>query len=180
MQFPIMHIAILLGILPLIKFILVRYYSKKEKRLKIFKKNKTDYLYDWLFVPFNFLVALIANLQIKIISLFLLLCFIISLYFHKVYWPKVHPASHFLKKKGKLSKSGFVHHIYSSIQATIILTFLFSNASGGLVITSSLILATFLILLSYNSKKLHGKILAGDLILSISGIAILLTKNIIL
>ena len=177
-------IAIILGLLPLLSFILQHYFSKKEGRLREFKNHFQCYYLDWLFIPFGIIWIYIVNISFNTFLILLGISIILNSITH-IYWKfaviRNNESCHmFGKKIGKIGLSGIVHFFFSTIISALFLGFLFFSVKSSLTYLAGIIIVLFFLGGFISSKKIHGKIILSDLILIVLGIFVVLIKFLLL
>jgi hypothetical protein len=178
-----LFIAVVLGMLPVLSFILQYYFSKREKILNKFKNHFICYYLDWLLVPFGIIWPYVVHVSGGIIFLALGLSFILSIATH-AFW-------YFLGKKDgersyifdfenrKLTGAGIVHFFFSIIEYAAVGLFLLFSTKSLLSVISGIILIVFILGLIPGSKRIHGKITLSDALIVILGALIILIKLLI-
>ncbi len=176
-------IALILVILPILSFTLQYYFSKKAGTLKALRKHGMVFYSDWIFLIFNpllFYAIPIPSLQNLI--LFSLFSILVNIWLHFNLWLNVHIKE---KKKAhmydlinkKLSNAGIVHFLFSVVQLTLMLIFLFSPITNSLYFYEAAILCLFFLSIIPSSLRIHdGKLLKSDLFGSIFGVFCILIK----
>ena len=108
------YLAIILGLIPVISFILMWNFSAQGNTLEEFKGNYGSYLLDWLFVPFNLFFVYAVRLNYKLFSLI----FIISLaavgLVNAIFWTFE-------------TNIGIVHLVFAAIEMSLIIASLVSK-----------------------------------------------------
>lgn len=176
-------IGLILAFIPILKFILIYYYSKKDKNLNLLKKHTVCFYDDWLFVIFNLFLAYTITLGVYSILMLFIIFVIVSYYIHH-YWIKLHTKEgikffmYDIERK-KWTRSGIVHFIYTPIQATLVFAFFFSMSSSIFAYINSIIMIIFFISLIPASKIMHRKFELSDIAIATLGIVIMLIKIIV-
>jgi len=159
---------IVLAAIPIINFCLQYHFSKQEKTLKIFKRHRTCYRGDWIFLPINILFAF---LTITIAWQIVVPLFITSLLFNAIV--------HYLRSLDKkventhlitshhISKSWRIHMLFSSIEMTIILIILTSVSYGRVLYTEMWLIAIFVGIMDYGEYRVHHKLYRSDVVVTI-------------
>ncbi len=156
--------CIILGLIPVINFWLQYYFCKQEKILDVFKKHRTCYRLDWIFIPLNILFCfLIISVSRKIILLIGVTSLIINYVIHHLRsLDKNIENSHLVHTY--ITKAGRIHMVFSSIEVFII-TLIFLSPSQWIVMYSELwLLVVFIIGLIYGAYRIHHKIYRSDII----------------
>lgn len=176
-------ISFILIAIPIIYQILTHILTSIRGELHLFKKHPTCYYTDWLFIPFNFLLAYTINANFQIFSMFFLMSLIINWIMHN-YWFRIHTKE---KKESfmynihlkKITPAGIVHFIFQSIQSTLIFIFLIYSTKSTITYIECGILLLFVLSSIPSSKKIHGKLIPSDLAYFIIASLIILAKIII-
>jgi hypothetical protein len=157
-----LYFAILLALIPILSFTFQYYFSKRENLLKSFKRHFTCYYFDWIFVPFNFCIAFILNL-----NAILLYCFLISFIFtivSHIFWLRKNSNGYMFNfEKKRISFAGVAHLIFMTVEAAFVL-FLFFSSLNIFSYSAFLFLVIFSMSGLYGSKITHGKIDLSDLV----------------
>ncbi|MCD4759504.1 hypothetical protein K8R33_01295 [archaeon] len=158
----------------LVNWFLQYHFSKKVGELSRFKKHFATFYLDWLFLPFNILWPFVVLVAFNHFLIILLFVFIVNILMH-IYWVKTSivngkEKSHIFHDRGSLKKAGYTHFIFSTIEASLIISFLIFNASIFWTYISSMLLLFFFLGGIISSKKIHGKVIALDWLLILGGI----------
>ncbi len=173
-------LAMVLAAIPIINWLFKYYFSSILGELNLFKKHVITFYSDLLFIPFNFLLGFCIRFNLKLVFLFFIVSLLLFFYMSS-YWIKLHkkekrPVYLFDIKKNKIKLAGYVELLFFTIEAVIILSFLFSPIRSIWSIFSGSLLIIFLLLCLPSSYKIHGKIERSDLIFVLAGLIILLIK----
>jgi len=169
------YFAILLVLIPVLSFTFQYYFSKRENLLKSFKRHFTCYYLDWIFVPFNFCIAFILNL-----NAILLYCFLISFIFtlvSHIFWLRKNNNGHmFNSEKKRISFAGVVHFIFMTFELGLILAFIFVGINNLFTYLCSFVLVIFFFMAIYGSKRIHGRVAIDDLLFLTIGIVVVVSR----
>ena len=163
-------IAVVLALIQPVHFILEYLDSKRNNRFHLLKNHKMDFYLDWIFLPFNFLLVFAVSINLKSLLILILISVVLNIAAH-FYWIKVHGREKkevymFDYKTKKTHFSGYVHIVFSIIEAVLIALFLFSPALSYLYSIGIILLVAFFISTIIHSKFSHGKINPVDLFFS--------------
>lgn len=158
-------LGIIFAALPIFSYYLQKHYSKKQKRYSSFLTHWTARYSDWIFIPFN--LFLFYTIFIDYLLLIMLaISFVFNYFFHRLWAKNTKEDSHFFIKN-KFSKAGLVHLTFSTIQAALILTFLFSKVLNIFTFINLGILLIFAVLIPIGSINIHKKLMKGDLFVAL-------------
>jgi hypothetical protein len=160
--------CIILGMIPIANFVLQYYFAKKEKKIAIFQKHRTCYRGDWIFVPINVLVplALITISRSVIVVLWIISLSVNYLVHYLRSLDKTIKNSH-LVMTSKISKTWWVHMIFSSIEMLIIVLLLLSPSQGRIAYATIGLLLAFVGILNYGEYRIHRKLYRSDMFATI-------------
>ena len=119
----------LLALIPIIHFVLLFTLSDKTMRGLLMKNYAVMYL-DWLFVPFNLLIASSLNFSWSLFSLFFVVAILLTFFLHWR-WQRIHnkpvETKLFFSDHG-MTLQGWIHFGFMSVQSAIVLAVFFSPA----------------------------------------------------
>ncbi len=127
----LLYVAALLAAMPVLSFSLQVWFSSRVDALPLLFRHFTVSYVDWIFVPFNFLVVYAVDWR-RGGSLFftLVLSLVLNVVTH-AYWQSslVENPGHMFGNEHTILPAGWVHLCYSTIEASLILAFLFVRKS---------------------------------------------------
>jgi hypothetical protein len=174
-------IGLILSTLPIINFVLIYFWSKKNNVIDLFKKNRTCYYGDLFFIFFNFFLPYSIVINWKLIYVLLLISIILNIIMH-FYYMKIHKKENnkvflFNNKLNKISGGGFIHLIFSTIQTILIFIFILSEIKSNIFYVASVFLLGYFVFGIPFSKKIHnGKVLLVDLMICGFGFCLIILK----
>ena len=184
-------LGLILALIPVLNFIIQYFLSKKEKTLKPFKENLICYYLDFIFIPFNFILAYTLVFPLQKLWLFALIAVLINIFFHYAFWvryEKESQRSYLFKARSKkitlsdaihakkMTSAGIMHFIFSTIQTFFILEFFFFSLTNIWMYFNLFILMLFFIGVFIFSSKMHKKILPESILTLVVGILALIAK----
>ena len=126
----IFEIISLFALLPIINFSTLYLVSKSRNTLHMLKGLYALTILDWVFVPFNFLIAYSISFSWKLfaicLSIALIPIIILHYKWHKI-CQKPSETKYLTTDKG-LTTEGWIHFTFMIIQISMALTFIFSKA----------------------------------------------------
>ena len=173
-------LGFILALIPVLNFIIQYFLSKKEKVLRSFNKNLICHSLDFIFIPFNFLLAYTLTFPLQEFWLFVLIAFLLNILAHCAYWLRYKRSFRrsymFTKKPKKMTFAGIIHFIFSTIQTFFILEFFFFSLTNMWMYFNLFILMLFFIGVFIFSSKMHKKILPEAIWTLAVGIGALIIK----
>ena len=173
-------LGLILALLPVLNFIIQYFFAKKEKVLRPFNKNLICHSLDFIFIPFNFLLAYTLVFPLQKFWLFAIIAFLLNILAHCAYWLRYKRSFRrsymFTKKPKKMTSSGIIHFIFSTIQTFLVLEFFFFSLTNLYMYFNLFILMLFFIGIIIFSSKMHKKILPEAVLISVVGILALIVK----
>lgn len=174
-------LCIVLGLIPVISYILQYYFSRKAGIIKLLKQNYMVYYSDWIFIAFNglWIYTVDDNKNITFLVAAVLISLGLNYLVHKYYAINtlMNDKNHLFRTNGKIRVTGVIHFIFSSIETMMIIIFLFSPIKNIYTSIEIGILTIFVLSFIPSSLKMHeGKILDSDLATVIIGMAAIVMK----
>ncbi|MGV8168723.1 MAG: hypothetical protein ACP5N3_01575 [Candidatus Nanoarchaeia archaeon] len=137
----------LLALLFPVVFLSVFIISLRGKRLWFLKRNYAFLYIDWVFVPFNFLIAYSVVFSWKIFVISLIVTAVPTIILHNR-WNKLNNVpkeiKYFVSENG-VSLEGKIHFVFMTLQAAIVLTVIFSRATSNYYLLMMLCLLIYFI-----------------------------------
>lgn len=163
--------SIALALVPVFNFALQHYFSKKDDLLNLSKKHWTTYWGDFVFVIFNFLflysVTINTAAVLSLIILSTIANIIIHILFIKLYNNPECIYYMITRNHSNLTRAGWVHFAFSTFQTFLILLAFFSSMVFPQFYLLYFSIYLVSVIFSYGSKKIHGKIMWYDFLVSI-------------
>jgi hypothetical protein len=106
--------TIVLGIIPIISFILIYNFAVQSDTLGQLKTNYAIYYLDWLFLPFNILFAYAFKFSKKLFAALLIASLVVIGILNFTYWTFER-------------NIGYVHGIFAAIELALLITALLSS-----------------------------------------------------
>ena len=152
----------ILGLIPVINFCLQYYFTKQEKTLAVFKRHRTCYRLDWIFLPINILFCfLITSISRKVILLLGVGSLIINYVMHYLRsLDKGIENSHIVHPH--ITKAWRVHMLFSGIELLIIVLIFISPSKWIIMYSELWLLTIFIAGLIYGAHRIHHKFYRSD------------------
>lgn len=162
-------LSFLFGIIPLFVWAIQYKKSKEEGRFSLFKKHWACYKGDFIFVFIGFLFPFSVVLKSSFFIL-LVISFLFNLLIHRFWAEKnkkrISESHFFYKNSTKLSFSGFVHLIFSTIYTAIIFSILLLEPVKPYIFFEIFFLFLFGIIMIISSYKIHSKVDRTDFLIA--------------
>jgi hypothetical protein len=163
--------GVALASLPLLSFVLQLVFSQSAGTLGVLFRHPTVMYLDWVFVPFNFLIASIIDWNRgAMLYLITALSVALSILTH-AYWQydRLDPG-HMITMTGVVLPAGWVHLAFSTLQMILLAAFVVCRRASAPGIKPATALAVgYFVLVAICSYILHRRFIASDVIVSVSG-----------
>lgn len=152
-----------LALLPLLHVIVIAVISKLNKTLGLLKRIYAIMYLDWLFVPFNYFLAVSVDFSWQLFFAFMLISLAVLILLHKKWHSNLGTLKYgkfFFKKKG-LTAEGCAHLVFMILESAIVVTGIFSRATSIYYIFAMLSLLAYLVsyfvVVTFIWKELNSK-----------------------
>ncbi len=161
-----------LAALPVVSFCLQWTFSASAGTLQPFRHHLIVVYVDWIFVPFNFLVASVIEWRRGVTLYAIATISIVLNVFTHAYWQiyRLDPG-HMITGSGVMLPAGWVHLAFSVLQMVLLVAFVFCRRQDAprLRLTTAVALAYF-VLLAIGGYLIQHRFIASDLLASTVGV----------
>jgi hypothetical protein len=166
----------MLACLPVLSFTLQLAFSSQAGTIGTFMRHPTVMFVDWVFVPFNFLVASIIDWR-RGRALYLITAISVALnVLTHAYWQQYRlDPGHMITQAGVVLPAGWVHLAFSTLEMTLLVAFIFCRRSEAPRVTAAKYLViVYFVLMAVVGYFIQGRLIAGDVIAWVSGLLLVL------
>lgn len=162
----------LLALLPVVAFVAQYMLSLRAGTQGFLFHHLTVMVVDWVFVPFNFFVVPVIDWE-KGGRIYLIASISVALNaLTHAYWQyNGLDLGHMISPAGIVLPAGWVHLVFSSLQMVLLVAFVFCRKPNAPAVRTATIFATlYFITMGICGYLMHGRFIASDLIVFISGL----------
>jgi hypothetical protein len=162
----------LVALMPIVAFVAQYKLSLRAGTQGFLFHHLTVVVLDWVFVPFNFFVVRVIDWE-KGGRLYLIASISIALNaLTHAYWQyNGLDLGHMISPAGIVLPAGWVHLVFSSLQMVLLVAFVFCRKPNAPAVRTTTIFATlYFITMGICGYLMHGRFIASDLIVFISGL----------
>jgi hypothetical protein len=162
----------LLALLPVVAFVAQYLLSLRAGTQGFLFHHLTVMVLDWVFVPFNFFVVQVIDWE-KGGRLYLIASISVALNaLTHAYWQyNGLDLGHMISPAGIVLPAGWVHLVFSSLQMVLLVAFVFCRKPNAPAVRTTTVFATlYFITMGICGYLMHGRFIASDLIVFISGL----------
>lgn len=164
--------GVVLALLPVASFIAQYLLSVRTETQRALFHHLTVMVVDWAFVPFNFLVVRVIDWR-EGKKLYLIFCISVTLNaLTHAYWQyNGLDFGHMITSGGVVLPAGWVHLAFSTLEMVLLVAFVFcrNQQAPGLRLATAFATLYF-ITMGICGYLMHGRFIASDLIVFISGL----------
>jgi hypothetical protein len=167
-----------LALLPLLHFIIIAVISKLNKNLGLLKCIYAIMYLDWLFVPFNYFIAISVDFSWPLLLTFMAVSLAVLLLLHKKWHSNLDKLKYgrfFFNKHGP-TPEGWTHFVFMLLESAIVVTAIFSAATSPYYVYAMISLLAYLVgyfvVVTFIWKELNSKIEVPFVILGIIAVIV--------
>lgn len=136
-----------LALLPLLHFIVIAIISYSKKTLPLLRGIYAIMYLDWLFVPFNYFIAISVDFSWPLFLAFLFVSLVVLILLHKKWHSNLDRLKYgrFFFKKSGLTTEGWTHFVFMILESAIVVTGILSKAISTYYLYAMLSLLAYLI-----------------------------------
>jgi hypothetical protein len=165
-------VPIMLAFLPGVSFLSQLGFSCLVGTQHAFYHHPTVMIVDWVLVPFNFLVVRVIEWR-NGGRLYLIACFsvMLNVLTHAIWQYNGNDAGHMITKAGVFLPAGWVHLVFSTLETSLLASFIFCRKSDAPNLKVTTVFATtYFLSMGICGYLMHHTFIASDIIVLTSGI----------
>jgi hypothetical protein len=162
----------LLMVLPLLSFLGQYYFSARAGTLQLMLRHPTVTYADWIFAPFNFLAAKIIDWK-RGLAMYVIGAISSALVIatHALWQSQGADPGHMITKGGVVLAAGWVHIVFSILEMTLLVAFVFCRKPRSpLMAQATALAAAYFVTMAVSGYAIHHRLILSDACVSLGGL----------